>query len=488
MTMRNLPALSLAVLLLAGCSLIPDYLRPAAPIPAGWPEGPAYRQPPQATGNPNVTADMLGWRDVFRDPKLQRAIGVALANNRDLRIAALNAASAEAQFRAQRGGIFPSVAAGASETAQRFPAGESFATGSSRPFILRTFNAGISSVSWEIDLFGRVRSLTQQAFEQYLGYEETRRSTQISLIAQVTNAWLALVADRDLIALTRDTLRNQEDSYRLTETSFGGGNATAVALAQARTSVEQARANLAGYIRQQAQDENALALLLGQPVTPDIAPSGSLDAPLIADIPGGLSSDLLIRRPDVLAAEHNLKAANANIGAARAALFPSITLTGSAGVGSGSLTRLFVPGAAAWSFAPTISVPIFNGGTNFANLDYAHLQNNQQIATYERAIQTAFREVSDSLAARGTYDQQIQAQRALTQSYDEAYRLSLLRFRSGLDTFQSPLDSQRQLYMAQQDLITLRLQRLQNLVTLYKVLGGGWNERTTPAVQVATQR
>jgi len=487
--MTRLPALSLslAAVLLAGCSLIPGYSRPDAPVPGGWPEGPAYRQPPEATGNPNVTADMLGWRDVFREPKLQRAIEVALANNRDLRIAALNAASAEAQYRAQRGDLFPTVAAGVSETAQRIPAGVGTAAASRGPVTYRTYNAGVSFSSWEIDLFGRVRSLTEAAFEQYLGYEETRRSTQISLIAQVANAWLALVADRELIALTRDTLRNQEESYRLTEASFQGGNATAVALAQARTSVEQARANLAAYLRQQAQDENALALLLGQPVTPEIAPSGSLEGRLLADIPTGLSSAVLIRRPDVLAAEHNLQAANANIGAARAAFFPSITLTGSAGTASASLTRLFAAGAGAWSFNPTISVPIFAGGTNVANLDYANLQKNQQVATYEKAIQTAFREVADSLAARGTYDQQIEAQRALAASYDEAYRLSLLRFRQGLDTYQSPLDSQRQLYTAQQDLITLRLQRLQNLVTLYKVLGGGWNERSPPAPQPAAR-
>ncbi|HYZ31401.1 MAG TPA: efflux transporter outer membrane subunit [Crenalkalicoccus sp.] len=485
MTMRSLPALSLAALLLAGCSLIPDYFRPAAPIPAGWPEGPAYRQPPRATGNPNVTADMLGWRDVFRDPNLQRAIEVALANNRDLRVAALNVASAEAQFRVQRGELFPQVGVTASELAERIPAGSQFGSFLPKAITFRSYNVGVGISSWEIDLFGRVRSLSQQAFEQFLGYEETRRATQISLISEVASAWLAVVADGELIALTRDTLRNQEESYRLTEASFQRGNTTEVALAQARTQVEQARANLEQYIRQQAQDENALVLLLGHPVTPDIAPDGSLDATSIADIPAGLSSDVLIRRPDVLSAEHNLQAANASIGAARAAFFPSITLTASAGTASGSLSRLFAPGSAAWTFAPTINLPIFTGGANRANLDYAHLQTNTQVATYEKTIQTAFREVSDSLAARGTYDRQIQAQRALARSYDEAYRLSLLRYRAGLDTYQSPLDSQRQLYTAQQTLITLRLNRLQNLVTLYKVLGGGWNERTPPATQAA---
>ena len=489
---RSIPAITLAALLLSGCSLIPEFIRPAPPVPTGWPEGPAYRLPPQPVGTlpgtPEVTADNIGWEDFFRDRRLQRVIGMALADNRDLRVAALNVAQQEAQFRVQRGAILPDFGATGSLSATRTPrAASSFAAlvpggggvDSTGGLNYRLWSAGLGFTSYEIDLFGRVRSLTAQAFQLYLGYAETRRSTQLSLVSQVANAWLAVAADQELLALTRSTLANQEDAYRLTKAGFDGGTSTALALRQAPTAVETAKANLAQYTRQLAQDRNALDLLVGRPVPEALLPAATLDTPLLPErIPAGLSSDLLLRRPDVLAAEHNLIAANANIGAARAAFFPSLSLTASYGSSSSGLNRLFQAGSSAWTFAPAVNIPIFNGGINQANLDLSKLQRDSNVARYEQAIQTAFREVADALAARGTYDDQIAAQARLVEAYADAYRLSLLRFRSGLDTYQAPLDSQRSLFAAQQQLISLRLARLQNLVTLYKTLGGGWSQRT----------
>jgi len=478
---RSILALPLAAVLLSGCSLIPDIVRPTAPVPAAWPEGPAYRRPPTATptnADPAVTADAIGWREVLRDPQLQRVVELALANNRDLRTAALNVAQAEAQYRIQRGSLFPQIGATGALSAQRTPANLS-ARG--QAITSRAWSGGIGFTAYELDLFGRVRSLSQQSFEQYLGYDEARRASQISLIAQVANAWLALVGDRELLALTEQTLKNQQDALRLTQAGYDGGTATALALRQAQTSVETARASLAQFTRQQAQNLNALNLLVGAPLPDDLLPAAPIDGALVAEVPAGMDSSILVRRPDVLAAEHNLLAANANVGAARAAFFPSITLTGGAGTASSTFSGLFAGGSATWSFAPQINVPIFSAGVLQGSLDVAKVQTQLQVAEYERTIQTAFREVADVLAARGTYDTQIAAQTALVAAYADAYRLSLLRFRSGLDTYQGPLDSQRQLFTAQQELIGLRVQRLQTLVTLYKALGGGWSETTRVA-------
>ncbi|CAH2603099.1 Outer membrane protein OprM [Rhodovastum atsumiense] len=463
---------------LAGCSLDPTYERPAAPIPTAWPTGPAY----PALGIPAADApapDAIGWRDFFADPALQKLITLALQNNRDLRVAILNVAAQETQVRVQRSALFPTVNATASESA-------SLAPYSSAPnnVTTRSFSAGIGTTAFELDLFGRVRSLTRQAFETYLGLEETRRSTQLSLVAQVANAYLIWLADQELLDLTRKTLESQERSYRLTQQTYDQGTATTLALRQAQTSVETARANLALYTRQLAQDRNALELLVAGPIPEETLRSRPLQATrLLTELPSGLPSEMLLRRPDVLAAEHNLKAANASIGAARAAFFPSISLTASGGTSSLQLSKLFQGGTGAWSFAPQITLPIFTGGANTANLDYAKLQKDINVAQYEKAIQTAFSEVADALAARGTYDQQIQAQQALVAAYADAYRLSEMRVRAGVDTYLTQLDSQRSLYSAQQSLITMQSQRLQNLVTLYKTLGGGWQERTVLAEQ-----
>jgi multidrug efflux system outer membrane protein len=491
------PTLGLAAMLLAGCNLAPDYLRPDAPVPNAWPEGAAYRPigltPVSAGTASQLSADAIGWRDFMRDPRLQRLVEIALTNNRDLRVAALNIEAAQAQFRSTRANLFPFLDGTADYTAQRLPSDLS-SSGANRGgnrsnagINSRSYSVGVGITAFELDLFGRLRNTSEAAFQSYLSYVETRRSAQISLVAQVAQAYLAVLADQELLKLTRQTLASQEASLNLTRASVQGGAANALTLRQAETSVEQARANLAGYTRHAAQDENALALLLGQPVPRELLTSDSLrDNVLLADLPAGLPSQVLLQRPDVLAAERSLLSANANIGAARAAFFPSLALTSSIGTASSSLSNLFSAGSAAWSFAPQLTVPIFAAGANQAGLDLAKVQKNIYVAQYERAIQSAFREVADALAARGTYDNQIQAQQALTAAYADAYRLSELRFRSGVDNYLTTLDAQRELYSAQQSLIVLRQERLNNLVTLYKVLGGGWNERS-PVVTAATR-
>lgn len=482
---HNVMATLLGASMLTGCSLIPDYTRPDLPVSAAWPDGPAYQSPaaPVTTANPVAAAEAIGWREFFTDPQLQVLIEIALVNNRDLRVAALNVASAEAQYRVQRSDLFPKLGLDGTGAIGGLPTNNSGsgailgALTGKRGGVTHLYNLNAGFTAYELDLFGRVRSLSQQAFEQYLGYAETRRSSQITLVSQVANGYLTLLADRELLRITRDTLASQTTSYNLSKAAFDGGTSTELALKQAETSVDMARANLALYVRQEAQDTNALVFLLGQPL-PNKLPSGRGfdNQKLMADLPAGLPSDLLVQRPDVMAAEHNLLAANANIGAARAAFFPSISLTASGGLQSGNLGTLFTGGATSWSFAPQVTIPIFTAGQNQGNLDLAKVQKNIYIAQYEKTIQTAFREVSDGLAARGTYLDQIAAQQSLVTAYADAYRLADLRFRAGVDSFLPELDSQRQLYTAQQNLVTLKQAQLANLITLYKALGGGWKE------------
>jgi outer membrane protein, multidrug efflux system len=473
---------------IGGCTLEPKYQRPEAPMSQEWPSGPAFAGTPAEASNssaPPAAAADIGWREFFTDPRLQKLIELALQHNPDARIAALNIAAARAQYHIQRADLFPTIAATGQEQVEKYPPGVAAATagsaaaavGSGNSYTLRYYNVGIGFTSYEIDLFGRIRSLNHQRLQQYFGFIETRRSTQISLVAEVANAYMTLLADQELLRVTQDTLSSQEASYKLTKMSYDGGIDTALDLRQAETSVDTARANLAQYTRQAAQDQNALVLLLGTPLPADLPPGAGLDEQkLLEGLPPGLPSDLLVRRPDILAAEHNLIAANASIGAARAAFFPSITLTGSYGTASTQLSGLFDHGSTAWTFSPQISLPIFAGGANMASLDLSKIQKNVNVVQYEQAIQTAFREVADGLAGRGTLDNQIAADQALVAATSESYRLSDMGFRGGVNDYLSVLDSQRSLYTAQQTLIGVKLARLQNLVTLYKALGGGWSE------------
>lgn len=464
----NKSLLSLAlVAALSGCSLIPEYQRPNAPVPADWPQGEAYSKT-----SPEARAQALGWREFFRDPALQQLIEVALENNRDLRVAALNVDAYRALYRVQRADVLPAVSADAAGTLSRTPGDLNM---SGEPAISSQYSATFG-VSWELDLFGRLRSLRDQALEQYFASEAAQRSTQISLIASVANAWLTLQADQALLQVTRDTLKTYEESLGLTQRSFDVGVASALELRQARSAVDSARVSIEQYTRLVAQDRNALTLLLGQSLPAGLPSGEGLERTQLATLPVGLPSDLLQQRPDILQAEYQLRAVNASIGAARAAFFPRISLTGAAGTASSELSGLFDGGSGYWSFSPSISVPIFNAGQLRANLDYAQISKNIQVAQYEQAIQTAFREVADGLAAQATYVRQVQAQRDLLQTSEDYYNLAERRYRTGVDSYLTVLDAQRQLFSVQQQLISDRLAQLTSEVNLFKALGGGWQE------------
>jgi multidrug efflux system outer membrane protein len=471
---KSLISIAVTAVILSGCSLIPDYQTPAQSVVNQYPQGPAYA-PAEAA---EVAAAEQGWRYFFRDPALEALIETALTNNRDLRVAALNVEAYQAQYRIQRADLFPAIGAQVTGTRQRTPGdltygGQTTTSG--------TYSAQVGTSSYELDLFGRVRSLTEQALQSYFATEEARRSTQISLVASVASAYTTWQADRELLKLTQDTLKAFEESLRLTSRSSEVGVSSALDLAQARTSVESAKASLARYQRQVAQDENALVVLLGTQMPADLPTPQPLDGDLLSEVPAGLPSDLLTRRPDILQAEFNLKAANANIGAARAAFFPTITLTAGAGSSSAELGNLFKGGQGSWSFTPTITLPIFYAGQLQANLDYARLQKDINVATYEKTIQTAFQEVSDGLTARKTYNDQLQAQHDFVAANQDYYRLAERRYRIGIDSNLTFLDAQRSLFSAQQTLITDRLSQLSAEITLYKALGGGWYERTGQA-------
>ncbi|GFE56287.1 adeC/adeK/oprM family multidrug efflux complex outer membrane factor [Geobacter sp. AOG1] len=461
-----------ALLALSGCTMAPSYTRPDAPVPTSWPSGPAYKA--EAAKSTEKPAADIPWQEFFVDGQLRKLIALALENNRDLRVAALNIERSRAQYQIQRADLVPHVDANAAGTFQRLS--EDF-SGTGVPVNIHQYTVGLGVSSYELDLFGRVRSLKDQALEQYLATEQARRSVQISLVSQVAGTWLALAADRERLQLAKETLTSQQSSYQLTKSRFEAGVSSALDLNQAQTSVDTARVDIARFTTLVAQDENALNLVVGSPVPADLLPP-SLSETLTAlkDLSPGLPSDVLLSRPDILQAENLLKGANANIGAARAAFFPRITLVSSVGFGSDDLGGLFTSGSFVWKFAPQISLPIFDGGSNRANLKVSEVDRDIAVAQYEKAIQTAFREVADSLAQRGTIDDQLVAQQSLTDATSESYKLSLARYEKGVDSYLNVLDSQRSLYGAQQNLINARLVRLLNLTTLYKVLGGGANE------------
>jgi multidrug efflux system outer membrane protein len=474
---RLMTALSLPIgtlLFLGGCTtMAPKYTRPVAPVPAAWPSGEAYQKSGADKTAERRIAD-IPWREFFIETRLQKVIELALSNNRDLRVATLNIERSQALYQIQRADLLPRVDAAAGASFQRIPASLS-STGQAQRS--DQYSVGLGVTSYEVDLFGRVRSLKDQALEQYLATEQAQHSVQISLVSQVAATYLALAADRERLQLARETLANQQESFKLTKSRFEAGVSSSLDVNQAQTIVDSARVDIARYTTLVAQDENALALVVGSTIPPDLLPA-TLSETLtsLKEISPGLPSDVLLGRPDILQAEGQLKGANANIGAARAAFFPRITLVTSIGFGSDDLAGLFKPGSFAWKFAPQITLPIFDGGSNRANQKVAEVDRDIAVAQYEKAIQNAFREVSDALAQRGTIDEQVAAQQSLTDATAESYRLSQARFDKGVDNYLTVLDSQRSLYGAQQNLISARLSRLANLVTLYKVLGGGANE------------
>jgi multidrug efflux system outer membrane protein len=457
---------------LTGCStMAPKYSQPIAPVPTEWPNGPAYKE--VAARPDDMPAADIAWRDFFVAEKLQKVIELALANNRDLRVAALNIEKMRAVYQIQRAEFFPPVDASGIGSKQRVPSSIS-ETGQTMTVEQYSVNLGISS--WEIDFFGRIRSLKDRALEQYLATEQARRSTQIVLIAEVANTYLTLAADRELLKLAQDTLTAQEASYKLIQRRFEVGASSELDLRQAQTRVDTARVDIARYTGTVARDENALMLLVGSTVSDDLLPRELGPVTALKDISRGLPSEVLQRRPDILQAENQLKAANANIGAARAAFFPRISLSSNIGTISTELSGLFKSGSSTWTFAPQIVLPLFDAGSNLANLRAAKIDREIAVAQYEKAIQGAFKEVADALAQWGTVGNQMEAQQSLVDATAQSYLLSNARYKSGIDSYLSVLDAQRSLYGAQQGLIAVRLSKLTNLVTLYKVLGGGAKE------------
>jgi multidrug efflux system outer membrane protein len=466
--MRKQIVLSFAVLIfMGGCSLAPDYTQPSAPIPAEWPQGPAYKDP-QATSEAQA-AWKLSWQSFFTDPKLQQIIETALNNNRDLRLALLNVEKAAALYGIQKAELFPTLNAAGSMSNQWYPADLS---SSGESTLQEEYRINLGVAAWEIDFFGRIRSLKDSALEAYLASDEARRSAQILLIAATAGAYLNLAADRENLDLAKTTLQTQQDVYRIINRQYQVGLVTEVDEKRAQTQVDTARGDIARFTQQVALDENALNLLLGTPAPADVLSANLSDIMRPQAVSSGISSEILLNRPDILAAEHQLKAANANIGAARAALFPRISLTTGAGTASSDLGGLFQSGSGIWNFAPVIVIPIFDARL-WSAYDAARIESELALTTYQKAIQTAFREVADALAVNGTVGEQLSAQQSLVNAVEIIYSRSALRYQKGIDSYLSVLDAQRTLYSARQGLVSLRLSRAVNDVKLYAVLGGG---------------
>ncbi|MGV8960754.1 MAG: efflux transporter outer membrane subunit [Stenotrophomonas sp.] len=451
-----------ASLFVSGCAVLEPRDVEVAP-------GVAVQWPIPASGEPSaVVAAEIGWHDFFTDPRLQDVIALALHNNRDLRVAMLNVDKARAQYGIQRADRLPAVAAN----------GQLLRSGGDVP-VSEQYTAELGVAGFELDLFGRVRNLSEAALQQYFVSAEARRAAQLSLVAGVAQSWLGLAADGERLRIAQATLDSHATSLQLIEQRERLGAASALELSQARTLLERARADVARYRGQVAQDRNALNLLAGQTVAADLLPQTF--APQVSGLdplPAGVPAEVLLRRPDVMAAEHRLLAGNANIGAARAAFFPSIRLTGAVGSASGELSGLFDSGTRIWSFMPQISLPIFQGGRLRANLGMANADRDIALAEYEKAIQSGFRDVADGLVLEQTLSEQRAAQQALLQAAQRAHDLAQARYDAGLDGFLVLLDAQRTLYSAQQELVATQLAEQANRVTLYKALGGGWRERT----------
>lgn len=473
MTMQNIKTLSVTflALTLAACDMAPKYVRPALPVPAASPQGPAYAAQEGAAqeGQAIVPAD-TAWKDFFADPRLARVIETALANNRDLRVALANVEKARAQYRVQRADILPGVAAQGSATYQDTP----FAQQGGASGRTDSYSASLGISAWEIDLFGRVRNLTKAAQEEYFASVENRNAAQTSLIAEVATAWLTMASDQEKLRIARDLEGAFGQTLELTRVRFAKGIASELEVRQAQTSHDQARSDIAQATTLVAQDRNTLNLLAGTLLADGDLPTAmpAQDVTLV-NLPADLPSAALLRRPDIAAAEHQLLGANANIGAARAAFFPKISLTAAFGTMSLGLSNLFKSGSDYWSVAPSASLPIFDFGRNQGNLRYARANYDAMIATYEKSVQTGFREVADALARRGTMTEQLEAQTSLRDSARVSYRLAEARFRAGVDGFLTTLDSQRTLYSAEQSLLSARLTRATNMVELYQAMGGG---------------
>jgi len=466
--MRRTFLLILIVAFLEGCSLAPTYTRPESPVPEAWPAGPVSAREP---AGPGTSAADTPWREFILDENLRQVIELALAGNRDLRVAALNIERTQALYRIQRSELLPTVGARGAFSRERVPG---ILSQSGHPATVELYNVSLGVSSWEIDLFGRIRNLKDAALEQYLATEQARAGAQIALVAAVANTWLALAADRESLGLAQSTLETQQETYEMIRRRAEVGASSDLDLRQAQTRMDAARVDIARYTSQVALDENALTLLVGSPIPAGLLPDALSDVTAPRDFTPGLPSEALQRRPDIVAAEHQLRAAHANIGAARAALFPRITLTTSIGTTSDQLSGLFGSGTGTWAFVPQIVVPIFDA-RSWAAYDVTKVDREIAVAQYEKAIQAGFREVADALAQRATLGEQLRAQQSLAEASEVSYRLSDARYTRGIDSYLRVLDAQRSLYGAQQGLIAIRLKQLANRVLLYAALGGGGN-------------
>jgi multidrug efflux system outer membrane protein len=453
MTSRIILLAAASAVALSACTMAPRYERGALPV------ADQFANVPAATG---ASAETLPWKQVILDTRLQAVIDQALSNNRDLRVTVLNVERARQQYRIQRANLFPAVNASVAEAR-----GDTGAPGGKTD----VFTANVGA-SWELDLFGRVRSLNNAGLQSYFASKANSDAARISLISAVASAWLNLAADQEQLTLSQSTLASREQSLSIVQKRFDLGTSDQLTLRQNQILAEQARGDVAALQATVQQDQNALRLLVGAEVSPDLLPATFPENAILADLPVGLPSQVLLKRPDVMAAEYNLKAANANIGAARAAFFPTISLTGSVGKASADLDHLF-DGADTWTFTPQVSVPIFAGGANFAGLRGAKANRDIALAQYESAIQSAFRDVSDQLATRATIDDRLAAQTRTVAAATDSANIAQARFDRGVDSLLTLTDSQRTLYGARQALIGTRLVRSLNLVNLYAALGGG---------------
>ncbi len=470
--------LQLALVLLclsfaAGCTMAPNYVRPEAPIPAAWPES------ADSVNEPG--RQMMPWDSFFTDPVVRELVSTSLANNRDFRVALLNIEKARAQYYIQRADLLPTINAGGDMSAQYLP---NDLSGTGQAGIYRQYSVTVGFSAYELDLFGRIRSLKESALQSYFATEEAAKATQTSLVSEVVSAYLQLTADRELLALAVDTYENRKNVYALVQAMFEQGLVSQLDLNQSRTGVEEARVSAAQWRTRVAQDANALILLVGASLPPELALAPNLSAvPELPDLPEGLPSDLMERRPDIMMAERQLMAANADIGAARANFFPRLSITTAIGTLTTQYKDLFSGGAGTWLFQPSATLPIFDTGRNWATLQATKAQRDIAVAQYEKSIQTAFREVADALAQRATIGEQLAAEAALVDATRTSYELALARYQNGLDSYMTVLDSQRSYFNAQQGLINTKLLRETNTLNLYKALGGGWEQTQADAAQ-----
>ncbi|MEB3735113.1 efflux transporter outer membrane subunit [Halopseudomonas pachastrellae] len=457
---QRLTVILALALTLAGCSMAPTYERPEPPVAPSW----------------DTSTELLGehrstqsWEDFIIDSDLRVLVNIALENNRSLRQTLLDIEQARAQYRVQRSDRVPGLGANASGNRQRLP-GDLSSSGSSA--VTSTYQVGLTLPEYELDLFGRVKSLTDAALEQYQATEEAGRSASIALVAEVAQAYLTYEGAQRRLQLTGQTLSSREASMDLIAQRRAAGAATALDFQEALGLVEQSRAELERISRQKQQALNALVLLLGTPdAAKQIARAPQDKLMLIQDIAAGTPSELIARRPDILAAEHRLKARNADIGAARAAFFPRISLTGSFGTSSAEMSGLFEGGSRSWSFVPTLTLPIFDAGRNAANLDLAEVRKDSAVAAYEGTVQTAFREVADALAATDTLRREEVARRGLASTTSETLKLAKARYEAGVDSHLRYLDAQRSSFINEVAYIEVSTQRQIALVDLYRALG-----------------